>query len=1009
MKDGGIMKNTITSKNLTDLGNKLIEIILKRNDPFTTIKVVTSSLSVQQWFKAYWLSNQDEILMNVEFVNINDALLSLIDTDDTKYKIINKDTYKSLIIKHLFDEDVKDKLEENIRDYLFKDNQVDPIKLYDFADALASLFVEYDNENNLEKTLINKSTTVSENSNDTFKISGWQKKIYNLVVKDAIKDNQAPLSYIYANKFGFNKVQNMYFLGFFEFKKLHKLIIDEYSSEFEITSFELETISKSEEVTSYSVFTAPSPLREIETIHSKICEHIKNNDCHYSDFLVLAPDVSVYENIIPLVFNQSDKYPNIPYSINDRKKISSNVNLGIHKLFEIFSKKFYTRYDFFELINNPDIKKSRHLTDDDIDAFCDCILAMNVYRNKDTFDDWNYAKNRLLMSKIASINDIDNIVNLNDGSYLPYSTIDLNNDAIVKFSSIIEDISLWCNTINDINKIDNNDIDALIEQLSKWFSIKDKYDVETNVFFKKIVNVLESWKKFEVSNKNVPLNTLFYYMFDLSKVTSVKTGDFFTRGVTFADFNSEAVVASKYVFFLNAGSKELPQVVIKQEIDKRPGPIYDIKKINDAFLTQAYNASNHFYVSYINRNLKTDEELFPSTFIIDFIERKLITEKNGEKIYDIENISIDETRKWSELYTSRSYKNKKYYDGLLDENNVSENKKTKIDIKYAFLKKVNLKDMANFLEEPLMYKAKFLFGGSDETDEKMRKEYEPFDLDTLTSSVLMKKVITIMLQSPTDLTEKEKENLKGQFILTHQLPDMSKKITDNAFDELVRKASEVKELVKNVEGNFEFITFEDIQFKTNEHNWILTSNQTYCKIVNDTKITYIQLKENLKSGKKESKESEEDTLKKFLELYIVSLIDIVLLNDENEHDIYLIRSPKHSKSYKLTSKRAKEILDGIYEEMNDYDSNIFLATKLLKNCKVNSIYSLIDLINDEHGPWAYFKDKDFFDLQTQLGYTADSFKKNDEDPQSKNEFEMAIEKQANLIEFIEKPKKGEAQ
>ena len=71
MKDGGIMKNIIKSNKLNELADSLIEIILKRNDPFTTIKIVTSSISVQQYFKAYWLAKNNEILMNVEFVNIN--------------------------------------------------------------------------------------------------------------------------------------------------------------------------------------------------------------------------------------------------------------------------------------------------------------------------------------------------------------------------------------------------------------------------------------------------------------------------------------------------------------------------------------------------------------------------------------------------------------------------------------------------------------------------------------------------------------------------------------------------------------------------------------------------------------------------------------------------------------------------------------------------------------------------------------------------------------------------
>ena len=115
MKDGGIMKNIIKSNKLNELADLLIEIILKRNDPFTTIKIVTSSISVQQYFKAYWLAKHNEILMNVEFVIINDALLSLISSDKS-YKNISKETLKALTIKHLSSETIKDILSDDIKE-----------------------------------------------------------------------------------------------------------------------------------------------------------------------------------------------------------------------------------------------------------------------------------------------------------------------------------------------------------------------------------------------------------------------------------------------------------------------------------------------------------------------------------------------------------------------------------------------------------------------------------------------------------------------------------------------------------------------------------------------------------------------------------------------------------------------------------------------------------------------------------------------------------------------------
>ena len=234
----------------------------------------------------------------------------------------------------------------------------------------------------------------------------------------------------------------------------------------------------------------------------------------------------------------------------------------------------------------------------------------------------------MLLSKVSSINNIDeNIVELTDGNYLPYSTISLNDEAIIKFVSLIDDIDSWCNLLNDITYVNKDNILLIKEELSKWFSIKDTYGFETNNYFKKVCNVINTFYRLDVSNNNVPLSTLVYFMLDVSKVTAIKSGDYFIKGVTFADFNETSILSSKYVFFLNAGSKELPKVIIKKEIDLRDYDISNKGKSKQAFFIQVNNASNHFFVSYINKDLKTDEELYPSTFVLDLKNKKEVTEE----------------------------------------------------------------------------------------------------------------------------------------------------------------------------------------------------------------------------------------------------------------------------------------------------------------------------------------------------------------------------------------------
>ena len=42
----------------------------------------------------------------------------------------------------------------------------------------------------------------------------------------------------------------------------------------------------------------------------------------------------------------------------------------------------------------------------------------------------------------------------------------------------------------------------------------------------------------------------------------------------------------------------------------------NIKELQKAFFIQYQNAENKFYISYVNKNLKTDEDYFPSTFVL---------------------------------------------------------------------------------------------------------------------------------------------------------------------------------------------------------------------------------------------------------------------------------------------------------------------------------------------------------------------------------------------------------
>ena len=919
------MKKDIVKYQLNELGDELISIIRNRTNIFTPLTIVVPSDKIEKWFKAYWLKNNNDVLMNIRFMNIDNALLSLINTNKS-YSLLNKNEIKTLIIKFLLTENLinyPDAIDKYIHN---NDNTINHIKVYDLADKLSSLYIQYEQ--------------------DLVEITDWQKELYNLVLNEAS---------IYI----FNKEQNLkvnnspiYFLGFIKFTKLQERIIEEYSHYSEIYLLLLEKHNEYDK--EFNITSAPSKLREVEYVHSKICKLLQDPNIKYGDILVLAPNISKYENIIHRVFNQDNiNFPNIPFVINNKKRIETNVSSGLKKLFEILNKKFYTRLDFLNIIGNKDVQKSRNILLTDIPNWAKSIINMNVYRNSFTFDDWEYAKNRVLLSKVSNINDIDdNIIELNGKDYIPYSSIEFDDESIIKFVSLIDDLNSWLNVIGKIEYINKENLNIIKEELNKWFSIKDNNEFETNSYYKNIIKNIEFLQTINIPDNLIPINTLFYMLIDSSLETKFRSGEYFTRGITFTDFDDSSILSAKYIFFLNANSSELPKRIYKSELDLREYDIVNIEKQEELFFIQYQNALECFYVSYVNKNLKTDEDFYPSTFVLNL--------KNNST-FNEEYISLDETRSWSELFTKKEYKDKNYYLGLLSNKEIVEEK----DEKYIFehIKKVRLRLFSDYLEEPFKTKIGNLFGRDDSYEERFEEQFEPFDIDNLSMSILTKKICLDALVNKKSIDDVESfNNILYRFNIEHKLPIIGEIFNKIAFIDILDESKKLIELIENdTLGNYEIIKLSDLVFENDSIQWVLTSDDEMCLSIDGLKRTYYQLKKLPKS----------DFYYDYLYTYVYSLMDVARLED-NTYIVVLSRNTK--RSFAITPNEARDILVKIYNKLNDYDEMYCLPIDILFDDKIDSYSKYINSIKTESkSPWAYFVDRNLFDLDTELGLTEDNF------------------------------------
>ena len=997
----------ISNNHLNELADQLIsELLANHDDFFSYTTIVCPNRNVRQWFKGYWLNNRKEILMNVNFVNLEEYLFSIFDTD---LQLAGSSDIKNLLIKLLSSKDY-DHTFKDIRDYLFDDvngtRVINATKLYELASTLTSLFADYE-----------KEEFVSDS-----KFTGWEKELYDSLLVELENNQLTTLSKLFKDKTPIKKQdKKVYLFGFLSLDKLH---LDTLSICDNVVLYQLELSKTLHD--GYKITSSPSISKEIEVVHSKICELLKDNSNKPTDFLVIGNGMSGYENIIKKTFNQDDvNFPYIPYSISGSKSDDSDLTLALKLLVEIINKGFFTRLDFFSLISNKLIKSVRGIEDDQIEKWMECIYTLNVYRgDASDNDDWDYIRKRILLSKISDVSFDDNLVVMNGEDTIPYSSIGLDNDSIIKLVSLIDDFSSWFDLFSKVSFTDKDSLVKLKAELKKWFCHSELKYIDKR--YKKVDDLITYWVDKDIV---APLNTLLFLLLDASKMNSISYREPFTTGVTFVELNENVAYAQKYVFFINCGSNALPTKKIKSELDLRPD--FDMnKKEKEAFLYQYQNGGQVFLepydkdktiliskfkmrmggiVMYFEIIETYPAELFDSTYSreirTEIIKKKnpntqiLSSEKYDEviekKVNDFDKYNIDETRPWKELYSRGEYNKKDYREGLLSIKVPHSTQNSSLITnpdgeKQEIRTKITTGDLASLLEEPLSARAKYLFGRQDVSNEENHKEFEQFSIDTLENylivSVLAKMEVKHVLENPG--VNFDTSRYKEQLELENKLPHLNEKIKDLNFELECLNTGKVLSSIGVIENPSEYDTprLEDLQLNCNGINWTLICNKSFLRKESGNVIDYYEFKVN----------SEKKPLIKFLQLYIISLMDIASRNNQIEYTINLHRFA--IKTFTLTSKDSVEILNKLFSYLNNYCDPYFAYLDFAKS-KVKSFNKLVEHVYEDHGPWSFFAFGKLFNPDTELGYDRLNYK---EDDYYNNQNEMA-EKIKFVDQFVPDP------
>ena len=566
---------------------------------------------------------------------------------------------------------------------------------------------------------------------------------------------------------------------------------------------------------SLEVTAAPTRIREIEDLHTKICKLLKNG-IRVEDILVVSPCLDDYRTAISMVFDQtpvkSDEKDNegflhVRFSIVDSPAKASLTESALESLFSILQHKSITRPDFFSLVRNPVVQAARSLKNEEIDAWQEWVAETNTYRIRDQKDDWLKSVNRLLLAQMSTSDAL-----LYGDETRPYSNMDSSNKAsLCRFVECIESLQKWIELGVDR---ENDELKALPEltllqeRLNEWLGMQTVPDTLQSemIVYKKVLKALDELHcQLSAGAPSISMNIVQQSLLLAAQGTEYSCGNLFVNGITFMKFVPNRAVPVKYLFFVGANASTFPGAKQHNTLDLRkscrpwPGDDSPIAKNRYAFLCQFMSTSERFYLSYLSKDVKKDAELYPSSVVSDlrkFIESATKNEADGKTLkWEDLSVSLDETRKFEDLFTQKSLRNKIAYikmlkddsDGEVDDEDddvtaPTEKEPTKsLTFESVFVKRDELQKMvklpdrvsfyslSSFLTDPFQFRVSQML--MEEDDEDVEKEsFEPVFFDHLDTSAVLKKMVVATLSEDDSAEKKELEKLQRELELCGKMP-----------------------------------------------------------------------------------------------------------------------------------------------------------------------------------------------------------------------------------------------
>lgn len=799
-------------------------------------------------------------------------------------------------------------------------------------------------------------------------------------------------------------------------KLLHLIqhsIANRFSAQDLQNSIQQHKISIHENDESLTIDGAPSKIREIENLHSRLCQLLLNG-ANLNEILIMSPNLEEYRSAIYQIFNQAKIKAEkelsssqkttlyIPYNIIDSAQKDSHINNALTILFNIKKSKNISRPDFFNLLKNPVIQAVWKIDDYAISCFEIWVKNINIYRNKpEKESDWALGIKRLLLAKLTN----DSFA-LNENVFFPYSNLDTsNNSLLLKFINAIESLENWIKDFDE--ELKESDLNSLQDFLNSWLALPYfNEDLAEEIFiYQEVLKTFNNLKYFFFAgNEKLSLDIIFQCLTNSAISSEYSFGSLFVNGVTFMKFAPNRTIPVKHLFFIGADSDTFPGTSISNTLDLRkslyPWPGDDSKQERNryAFLCQLTSTSESFHISYQNANLTKDSEIFPTPLINDLIH--FVKDFSSKEILKINSIPLDETRNIDSIFTRRGLRYKQSINKINSpqsfENELTSKEKAKT--KKSLPSKIKLKDLSKFLKDPFIFFAENKMNFKESNISSTEISFEPIELNNLDQSIFLNQSIAISLGLNCNYTDLDTFLKNSQQMGNIPSDEFGERVIEKLNENVSFFCKKIKDLFP--QDKYEYSSFSlnfplEVNLKKEKHSVHLYADiPLLIKSLNNTTENFIVLcKKNKNLGN--MKTSIEKAQQSMLDSYIYAL---ALLASEKvkKIDIYLILQNESFRcSISQNSNSARTILQKIFEKAFVEEYKKILPYSLF-NEKIDSFDDLKDNLYKEHGTWAYFSGKTFFDITDEniSGFS-------DDDNVFKKSWNREIQEQRELVKDLE--------